>query len=287
MAALKVSGIYAIVNTISGKMYVGSAVNIDQRWAVHRHSLREGKHHSRHLQRAWDKHGADAFALNILVVCEKADLIAREQEHIDLLKPAYNSAPKAGNCLGVRWSDEARARHSLVQKANPTFKGRKHSPETLAKMRESQTGRPSPTKGKTRDPEAVAKTAAAHRGRKRSEETRAKIAAKAKGRPFVRHNDDYRAKLSAASKGRPISPEHMAALQAGRARRVYTEEQRARISAKLKEQYDDGARSRERSPEYREKIAATLRGRKLSPEHRAKVSEAMTGKTRGPYKRQT
>lgn len=229
MATPKVSGIYAIVNLTNGRMYVGSAVDIEQRWAVHRHSLRENKHHSRHLQRAWDKHGPDAFTFNILVLCEKTDLIAREQEHIDRLKPAYNSAPKAGNCLGVRWSDEARARHSVVQKANPTFKGRKHSPETLAKMRESQTGRQSPTKGKTRDPEAIAKTAAAHRGQKRSEETRAKIAAKAKGRPFVRHNDEYRAKISAAFKGRSKSPEHMQALQEGRRNRIYTDEQRRAI----------------------------------------------------------
>lgn len=268
MAAPALSGIYEIVNLVNGKRYVGSAVRIHSRWAVHLHHLRRGKHHSSHLQRAWVKHGESAFKFNVLCQCDRAELVRVEQSFFDSLKPEYNIAPKAGNCLGVKWTAEQRARASARQKANPAFKGRKHAPETIEKMSQSQKGRPSPMKGRKRRADAVLKTAEWHRGKTRTDETRRKIAAKALGRPFVRHSDEYRKKLSAALKGKAKSTEHMAALQAGRAKRVYSQEQRERIAAKLREQYVNGTRSRYRSQEYRDKIAATLRLRMSTPGNR-------------------
>lgn len=90
--------------------------------------------------------------------------------------------------------------------------------------------------------------------------------------------------MSAALTGREKPPEVMAALQAGRSKRVYTEEQRARISQSIRAAYENGTRSRERSPEYREKIAASLRGRKATAEHRANQSAAQRGKKRSTNK---
>src|SRR5690606_34420785 len=54
-----VSGIYEIHCTKSGRRYVGSAVNFSARWRLHYTQLCAGKHHSRHLQRAWNKYGED------------------------------------------------------------------------------------------------------------------------------------------------------------------------------------------------------------------------------------
>lgn len=245
MAAQPMSGIYEIVNLVNGKRYVGSAKNFVQRWYIHRRALVAGKHHSRHLQRAWNKHGSDAFEFREIEVCEPQDLIEREQQALDRIRPEYNVATVAGSTLGVKYTDQGRANISAA------LKGKR--------------------KGVPRSRESVEKTAAGHRGRKRSEETRARIAEKAAGRAFVRHNDDYRAKLSAALKGKAKSPEQMAALQAGRARRVFTEEQRASISATLRAQYADGSRSRKRPPEYREKIASTLRAQSASPDVRDRL----------------
>lgn len=55
------SGIYAIVNLANGKRYIGSAKSFARRWYMHRRELGLGKHHSRHLQRSWTRHGAEGF----------------------------------------------------------------------------------------------------------------------------------------------------------------------------------------------------------------------------------
>jgi group I intron endonuclease len=197
---MPVAAIYEIRNIENDHRYIGSAANLEGRFAVHRHYLLHGKHHSRYLQRAFNKHGAARFVFRPLLICAKRDLLFYEQRAIDELNPEYNHCRIAGNALGVRWTAEARARHSVLQNARPTFKGRKHTAETLEKMSLSKLGN-THTKGQKRDPAAVAKTAAAHRGMKRSAETRARIAAKAKGRVWTAA---AKAKLSATTKGRKV-----------------------------------------------------------------------------------
>jgi group I intron endonuclease len=169
------TGIYEIVNTVNGKRYVGSASTIKGRWAVHRHGLARGIHHSRYLQAAWNKHGAEAFEFRRLLLCDKQNLFMYEQIAFDALRPEYNLAPIARSTVGVKWSAEAKAR--IASRPNDHMKGRKHSAETLARMSAAKRGNTA-TKGKTRNPAAVAATAAAHRGMKRSPETRARIAEK-------------------------------------------------------------------------------------------------------------
>ena len=66
----KASGIYAIVNCVNGKRYVGSAVNFRRRLYGHRSHLRRGTHHNHHLQTAWVKYGHDAFVFFILEYVE-------------------------------------------------------------------------------------------------------------------------------------------------------------------------------------------------------------------------
>ena len=102
------SGIYIIRNTANGNEYVGSAVSIARRWGVHKHHLRNGKHHCAHLQRAWDKYGEDAFAFVRLLLCPRDMLIFFEQRAIDILEPTYNSARIAGSSLGVKARPEVR-----------------------------------------------------------------------------------------------------------------------------------------------------------------------------------
>lgn len=51
------SGIYIITNIITHKSYIGSAVNINYRWAKHKHMLKQNNHHSKHLQIANSKRG--------------------------------------------------------------------------------------------------------------------------------------------------------------------------------------------------------------------------------------
>jgi group I intron endonuclease len=112
----------------------------------------------------------------------------------------------------------------------------------------------------------ICPTAGSTLGRRHSKQTRDKIAAKRAGTKMPPRSAEHRAKMSAIHRGRK-KPDHvMAALQLGRSRQEFTEERRTRVSEALRASYDNGERSKERPPEYREKIAATLRERAKSPE---------------------
>jgi group I intron endonuclease len=124
------SGIYKIVNKTNGKCYVGSAVNIEQRWHCHRSDLKLKKHHSAHLQRAWEIYGEGSFEFEVVEYVEKQLLIQREQYWIDFLsgygENGYNTNPKAGSSLGVIRSSETREKIRLSKLGSePWNKGKK------------------------------------------------------------------------------------------------------------------------------------------------------------------
>lgn len=43
-------GIYKILNTANNKVYIGSSININNRWAKHKALLRHNKHENPKLQ---------------------------------------------------------------------------------------------------------------------------------------------------------------------------------------------------------------------------------------------
>lgn len=189
-------GIYSITNTKSDKRYVGSASNIEKRWNRHRVDLRTGKHHSRHLQAAWNKYGESAFRFDMVTTCEPGELIEQEQFWIDVFQTAnekhgYNCAPVANSRLGMKATDETRARLSLAHK------GHKPSEETRAKL--SVASREAHSR-----PDIKAKIIAGLVGRKRSLESKAKIAAARLGWQF---SPETRAKMSESATGRKVSAE--------------------------------------------------------------------------------
>lgn len=91
-------------------------------------------------------------------------------------------------------------------------------------------------------------------GRAHSAETKRKIGAKKVGLKLPPRTAEYRAAASLRLLGKSKSEAHAAAFQAGRANRVYTEEQRLRVSESLKAAYESGLRSREKSEDHRMKI---------------------------------
>lgn len=95
--------------------------------------------------------------------------------------------------------------------------GRKRPPETEeTRLRKSESA-----KGRRMSPEAIAKTAAFHTGRKRSPETLAKMSAALKGKGAGRVvSEETRAKCSAIRKGKPASESARAAVSAGHANRT-------------------------------------------------------------------
>jgi group I intron endonuclease len=171
------SGVYLIKNTFNGMYYVGSSNNLRVRKSAHLAKLNSSKHDNGYLQRAWDKYGKSSFEFSVLLFCAAKDLLFYEQKVIDSYNAAnrdigYNLCPLAGRTTGkivseqskekmraaragMKLSDEHKkkiseslignkrrvgVRHSDERKAaiSAMFKGRVHSPETIAKMNESR-----------------------------------------------------------------------------------------------------------------------------------------------------
>lgn len=118
----RASGVYQIINRVNGKVYVGSAVDIQVRLHNHRRELRSQQHCNQKLQNAWDKHGEAAFDVRVIeLIPDPQDLLPREQYWLDLLqsvKNGYNCLPTAGSNLGYKATDVTRERSSRA-KARP------------------------------------------------------------------------------------------------------------------------------------------------------------------------
>lgn len=98
------SGIYIIRNILNNKIYIGSSVNINRRWNVHKRSLLNNIHHSHVLQRAYNKYGIDNFSYEIIEYIDDVNkLIEREQIWLDFFKPEYNICITAGSNLGRKF----------------------------------------------------------------------------------------------------------------------------------------------------------------------------------------
>lgn len=178
------SGVYEIVNIVTGCRYVGSATQFRKRCREHIRQLEAGVHHSKYLQRSWSLRGPACFSFRPLLVCDKRDLIFFEQRTMDALKPAYNIVKTAGSQLGYRHSDETRRRMSIARRRNPSSprKGLKHTEDSRRLISASRKG-----KG----------------GGPRSETWRASIGAALKGRVV---SAEQRLKISATLTGHKQSP---------------------------------------------------------------------------------
>lgn len=184
------TGVYLITNEVNGKRYVGSAAhNFQTRWALHRHELQHQKHHSSHLQRAWNKYGSESFKFSVLERCPPADCLVREQYWLDELKTydrsvGYNLSAIAGSTLGVKHAADAKSHHHTqehIEKRAAARRGKKWTPEMKAKASKSKQNISALTRLKMsmakksrpytpRSLVARAKAAAKHRGMKRSPE---------------------------------------------------------------------------------------------------------------------
>lgn len=150
MEDITIPSIYAIVNTLNGKRYIGSAVNPSKRYQVHLCLLQRGSHYNAHLQNSWSKYGKDSFCFHIVeAVGNPSFLIPQEQAWMDFYtsydpKLGYNLCPTAGSNLGRTFSEEARRNNSQAQK------GKVLSKECRRKISLALTGQNHPNYGKTR-----------------------------------------------------------------------------------------------------------------------------------------
>lgn len=176
----RTSGIYKIVCVPTGKVYVGSAVDLQVRKRSHWATLRRSSHKNRHLQNAWNKYGESAFEFQVIEQVLIPFLIEREQYWLDKLQAydrqhGYNARIIADSNRGLVRSEELRRRWSELKL------GKKRGPMSQA-HREALSLAKRGKKRKPYSPEARLRRGAAMRGRKLSSETRAKIGAANRGK---------------------------------------------------------------------------------------------------------
>ena len=151
------SGIYQIRNLVNNKIYIGSSINLRKREKEHFRDLKNCKHHSKKLQRAFNKYGEQNFIFEIIEFIEdKSKLLEHEQYWMDrfnVVKKGYNICSIAGSALGRKHSKQSRLKLSLLNKGernyfynkhmyaelNP-FYGKKHTEETKLKISKANSG---------------------------------------------------------------------------------------------------------------------------------------------------
>ncbi|BDC33828.1 hypothetical protein EMPS_mp15 (mitochondrion) [Entomortierella parvispora] len=159
------TGIYQWTHKESGKIYIGSAVDLSSCLSKY-YSPLNLKRLDNYISRALLVYTHSAFSLSIIEYIDITGLtkenarkliLSREQFYIDSLVPQYNILKVAGSSLGYNHSDESIALMKKIQKnidrsgeKNPMFGrtgeknpfyNRTHTAETIAKMKEINKGK--------------------------------------------------------------------------------------------------------------------------------------------------
>ena len=262
--------IYQIRHIESGKVYVGSSAIPGKRHGEHWKHLRLGTHHSRHLQRAWNKYGEDAFVFEIIEpVLFVEDLIIREQYWIDKLRACdgehgYNVAPVAGSVLGLKRSEEACANIKRA-KADPA-----HRANLSARLKECWADPEYRAKrlAQMADPVARAKQSAGHkRWLAAHPDERANIAARTKAKVTPEDRAKWGAKYSARWANDPDFRARRVEGSSEHAQALWNDPDFRAKRAALQE-------ARNADPEYRAKSSARAKALWENPEYRARVMNA-------------
>jgi len=222
------SGLYKIINKINGHWYIGSTkMSFAKRFRRHRGLFRKGRHYNKHLQNAYNKYGEKNFVFVMVKHSRKKLFIKIEQKIID---------KHFGKVYCYNESKDASA----------PMTGRKHSPETILKLRAASNKRAK---------EIGENTRRCRLGTKHSAKTIRKMRISAKKRDdskriAILKSPEFRAKISKVTKGRKLSPQHLKNLRV-----IF------------------------RSNSYRKKMSLIKKGIKLTASWKNKMSIARLGKT--------
>jgi len=222
------SGVYIIFQRSTLRAYVGSSQNVQTRVGQHQRALRQNKHHSKFLQRAWNKHGECDFGFLPLEYCGRDLRIEREQFWMDFVKPEFNSNPIAASSEGHVHSPETCTQMSVTHtqryKDNPELNEiqrqlqieRMKSLEARENLRQKSTGRVVTQETKDQISESLTKTIADNPelreqrkqnglGRKHTEESKELMRQSATGRKM---SEEAKENLRELNTGKTLSEEH-------------------------------------------------------------------------------
>lgn len=196
----KIGYIYKITNTVNGKVYIGFSTNPEYRFEQHKKESTK-KFPKSIFHKAIKKYTWNNFKKEVIYGSKDHKYCLEEMEQYFISE--YNSYENGYN---------------MTLGGGGSFIGRKHTSETILKMREMVKYRPKiseETRGKQRN---------AKLGTKHSEETRQKRSKALKGRVISQetldkksksmmgktHSEETKRKISLANKGRKVSPDEIA-----------------------------------------------------------------------------
>lgn len=118
--------VYQLTNKVNGDFYIGiTTKSMDRRFFMHKWQTKNGRRYK--INNALLKYGFDNFEMNKLYEAKtRKELINKEMELIEKMKPAYNISP--GGTI--------------------TFNGRKHTEEFKRKLSKRMSGKNNPMYGK-------------------------------------------------------------------------------------------------------------------------------------------
>lgn len=126
------SGIYGFLCETTGKLYIGSSINLSSRFNDHFNGTKSNIK----LQNAINKYNFQDFIFIVFEYRDAEELLSREQFYLDELTPEYNLLKVAGSSLGLIHSEESKilmsfARSGISGELHPMY-GRTHSAESKA-----------------------------------------------------------------------------------------------------------------------------------------------------------
>lgn len=147
---MKISGIYKIQSKIKPeRCYIGSSIDISDRWGSHLFELKGNRHGNCKLQNHFNKYKESDLQFFVLLGCDKEDLIKTEQYFLDSCNPYFNILKNAGGTAGKEHSDETKLKMSITRKGMTVWiKGKHLSEATKKKLSEIKKGKPAWNKGK-------------------------------------------------------------------------------------------------------------------------------------------
>ena len=87
---MKISGVYEIVNKITGDCYIGSSIDLERRKREHYYESTWEKEPNKQLYKDMKQYGKDNFLLKPIQLCDPEDLKKYEQLAIEKYNPKYN-----------------------------------------------------------------------------------------------------------------------------------------------------------------------------------------------------
>jgi len=206
-------GIY-IIRLSDTHYYGGRTGNFRVRWASHHRELREGRHYNRRMQRVFDQYGR--FEPEVLTILAPSECPDAEQTWLDanFRKPGCVNlvSSSRGGMAGCKATPESiakrvatiKSRPDLIEKARASIarNGIKFTPEMI---RRGVAASALKNRGRKQSPELVARRVESITGRKNTPDTIERMRVSGRRRAAAMptsHGDETRALISTQQRGR-------------------------------------------------------------------------------------